>query len=141
MGISLLILLTAALTKYGIATRGGDFGIRTRERALAESAVIWLSGVLCLAVVAENLLPLGPWLTGDSAPWLAIPTLLWTCGMLVVDDHPADRTALGAGLSTVLPQVYQAVLETPQLLAGFISGSLLVFTLVWCWRRRDGSDG
>ena len=135
-----LALLTTALARYLIASRGGDFGHQGRPRNPGESVLVWGSAAMCLVISAEHFLDLGPWLTEPRAPWTAVPALLWTLGMLVAGEHPLDRTATGAGLSTALPHVYQGVLEGVQMPATYLAGGLILFTMAWCWRRKDGAE-
>ncbi len=139
--IIVLALFTTALGRYLVATRGGDFGHEGRGRTALESALTWLSVALCVVITAEHLFDLGPWLTEPSAPWTALPALLWTLGMLAVTDHPLDRASMGVGLSTALPHVYQGLLDGVQVPATPLAAGLLLFTVVWCWRREDGSRG
>ena len=139
--IIVLALFTTALGRYLVASRGGDFGHEGRARTAPESALVWLSVATCVGITAEHLFDLGPWLTEPSAPWTAVPALLWTLGMVAVSNHPLDRSSMGVGFSATLPHVYQGLLGEIQMPATPLAAALLVFTAVWCWRRGDGSEG
>jgi hypothetical protein len=108
----------------------------TRPRALPETLVVWLSATSCVLMTGEIVFGVGPWLTAPGALWNVAPALLWSVGMVLARRHPLDRAAVGAGLSTILPHIYQTLLDELPLVPAFASGLLLVAAFAWCaWRE------
>ena len=136
---TLVVFVVLSVTVYGrhMATRNsqvldGD----ERPRNLAEASVVGLVIALCLLITAEIFLRWGARITPADALWNMVPAALWSGGILIARRHPLDRTTVGTGLATLLPQAYQMLFAETQLLSVSVS-VLLVGTAFFVAARRE----
>lgn len=141
--VYLVVFVALMTTVYGrfVATRNAAL-LADAERGhnLLENVILALVSFLCLVISAEVFLHWTPWLTPADALWSMIPAVLWSGGMLIARHHPLDRTSVGTGLATLLPQIYQTLMAETQIIAGGISLVCVAVAIVVAVRREPATQ-